>query len=111
VGIEQARIPGVGKHPFTLVVNQVIKPATLLMRLADFGYEKVGRLVKPGEFRALGDVIDIFPLLADTPVRLEFWGNQIEAISPLDINEVQNFEATISEKISRTFLATIEPGD
>ena len=111
MGIEQARIPGVGKRPFTLVVDQVIKPATLLVRLADFGYEKVGRLAKPGEFRALGDVIDIFPLLADTPVRLEFWGNQIEAISPLDLDDVQNFETTISEKISRTFLATIEPGD
>lgn len=111
MGITQLTIPGIGKRPFTLFSDQSIKPAVLLRRMADFGYEKVGRLARPGEFRALGDVIDIFPLLSQQPFRIEFWGNQIEAITELAIETDETFEERLSKKLSQSFLNTIEPGD
>lgn len=112
MGIQSVTVPGIGKRPFTLDKDQVIKPAILLRRLADFGYEKVQRLNKPGEFRSLGDVVDIFPLLTDEPIRIEFWGNQIEAIAPLgkDITP-DSFEERLSQRLQKSFLATLEAGD
>jgi len=78
-------ISGLGKRPLTIVPRQVYKPSHLLRDLADFGYTKVQRLEKSGEFRYLGDVLDIFPFGSQKAFRLEFWGNEIEEIKELDL--------------------------
>jgi len=41
-------------------------------------------VLQPGNFRVRGDVIDIFPLYSDYPIRIELFGNQIEKISRFD---------------------------
>ncbi len=107
----KAYITGAGKRPFIIEENFVIKPARLLRKLADFGYEKVQKISRQGEFRYLGDVLDIFPLASKEAFRIEFWGNQIETISPLDITPGEAFGEGLEERIAKSFIKNIEPGD
>ncbi len=58
---------------------------TLLRKLDEMGYEKVFKVYDPGEFSQKGGVIEVFPVNTETPVRLDFLGNKIEAIEVLDI--------------------------
>lgn len=103
-------IPGVGKRPLAISTKQTYKPALLLRDLADFGYEKVTRLAKPGEFRYLGDVLDIFPFRSPYAFRIEFCGNEVECISRLDL-AFTPLQETIEKRLKRSFLERLEIGD
>lgn len=102
-------ISGIGKRPFEIVEHQVIKPSVLLRKLADFGYEKVSQISRRGEFRFLGDALDIFPFKGAEAFRIEFFGNKIERIYSILIE--QNSEGDIGKKISKTFFERIQAGD
>ena len=41
-------------------------------------------VLQPGNFRVRGDVVDIFPLYEDYPIRLEFFGDQVDNICSFD---------------------------
>ena len=50
----------------------------LLGKLVDCLYERNDYELKSGCFRVRGDVVDVFPAYLETPVRIEFWGDEIE---------------------------------
>ncbi|HEX2036635.1 MAG TPA: transcription-repair coupling factor [Chloroflexota bacterium] len=56
----------------------------LIHQLAASGYERVGLVETPGSFSQRGGIVDIFPPLADSPVRLEFFGDEVESIRSFD---------------------------
>ena len=56
----------------------------LITRLIDIQYDRNDYEVKRGTFRVRGDSLDIFPPYADNPVRVEFWGDEIEQIAEVD---------------------------
>ena len=49
-------------------------------RLVGMGYTRAGEADSPGFFRVHGDSIDIYPAQATSPVRLEFFGDEIDRI-------------------------------
>ena len=68
----------------------------VVRQLIDIQYDRNDYELKRGTFRARGDALDVFPPYADNPVRIEFWGDEIEEISEIDhvTGEVLNrFEA------------------
>ena len=56
----------------------------LVTWLSDAGYLAVGRVEGPGSFAVRGDVIDLWPAGRSTPVRLDFFDDEIEEIRSLD---------------------------
>jgi transcription-repair coupling factor (superfamily II helicase) len=48
--------------------------------LAGIGYQRTDRVEARGEFAVRGGIIDVFPAQSDHPVRLDFWGDQVEEI-------------------------------
>ena len=56
----------------------------LTKQLAELGYEKKALCCDKGEFAVRGGIIDIFPITASEPYRLEFWGNCIDSIRAYD---------------------------
>ena len=56
----------------------------LVRQLAASGYERAGLVETPGSFSQRGGIVDIFPPLADGPVRLEFFGDEVESIRSFD---------------------------
>ena len=61
-----------------------IDPDDIALMLMDGGYQNVELVEVKGEFARRGDILDIFPLTADTPVRLEFFGDEVDAIRAFD---------------------------
>lgn len=56
----------------------------LMTLLSAAGYEKTQRVMTPGEFSMRGDIVDIYPLEAENPIRLEFFGDEVDAIRSFD---------------------------
>ncbi len=52
----------------------------LVERLALGGYQAVPQVLSPGEFSRRGDVFDVWSTGQELPVRVEFWGDEIESI-------------------------------
>lgn len=59
-------------------------PDSLMRALAEQHYESVSFVNEPGEFARRGGIIDIFPFAGEYPVRLEFFGDEIESIREFD---------------------------
>ncbi len=53
--------------------------------LIDIQYDRNDYEQKRGTFRVRGDSLDVFPPYADNPVRIEFWGDEIERIADVDV--------------------------
>ncbi len=61
-------------------------PSDLRERLVNLGYESVPQVLRLGQFAARGGILDLAsPGSPSGPVRLEFFGDTLESIRPLDI--------------------------
>jgi len=56
------------------------EPTELLRRWQSMGYEVEDVVEVPGQMGKRGGIIDVFPLCSQLPVRIEFFGNQIEGM-------------------------------
>ncbi len=56
----------------------------LLERLVDNIYDRNDYELKPGRFRVRGDVVDIMPSYLEHGLRVEFFGDEIDALSEFD---------------------------
>ena len=68
----------------------------VIYRLIEIQYDRNDYELARGTFRVRGDSLDVFPPYADNPIRIDFWGDEIEAIQEIDhvTGEVLNeFEA------------------
>lgn len=52
--------------------------------LIDIQYDRNDYELKRGTFRVRGDSLDVFPPYADNPLRVDFWGDEIESITEID---------------------------
>ena len=52
--------------------------------LIDIQYDRNDYELARGTFRVRGDALDVFPPYADNPVRVEFWGDEVESIRDID---------------------------
>ena len=65
----------------------------LAAQLYRLGYDRVDVVSAAGEFAVRGGILDVFPATADRPVRLEFFGDQLESIRPFDISSQRSDHA------------------
>ncbi|MBE0428775.1 MAG: transcription-repair coupling factor [Thermoleophilia bacterium] len=52
----------------------------VIAMIAALGYERVPQVEDPGQFAVRGGIIDVFPSTDRSPVRLEYWGDELESI-------------------------------
>ena len=77
-------------------VGQEMQLEQLPDQLISMGYRRDSLVSSPGEFAIRGDIFDIYPLTRDQPLRIEFFGDEIDAIHEFD-SETQRSQATIDE--------------
>lgn len=53
--------------------------------LVHSGYQKEALVTKPGEFAIRGDILDIYPLDRENPVRIEFFGDEIDTVKEFNL--------------------------
>jgi transcription-repair coupling factor (superfamily II helicase) len=97
----QGLIPTLGTvAPIELVAGRDLPPDGLAERLVELGYRRVDVVEHRGEFAVRGGVLDVFPGVARRPVRLEYWGDEIESLR----------EFAASTQLSTSRLAHVEVG-
>jgi transcription-repair coupling factor (superfamily II helicase) len=64
----------------------------LALKLANLGYEKVTLVESEGQWSQRGDIIDVFPVAAELPVRLELFGDELEQIREFDPNTQRSLD-------------------
>jgi transcription-repair coupling factor (superfamily II helicase) len=65
-------------------VDQVLDLERTLNLWAGLGYEPVSVVEAPGQFSHRGGILDIFPSADALPVRIEFFGNQVDSLRRFD---------------------------
>ncbi len=68
----------------SIKVGQNVSRNKFLFKLVENLYSRANQEFKRGMFRVKGDTIDIYLAYADYALRIEFWGDEIEAISAID---------------------------
>ncbi len=61
-------------------------------RLTTMGYIRNYQVEGPGEFSVRGDIVDIFDLTEENPIRIELWGDEIQSIRSFDILSQRSLE-------------------
>lgn len=73
-------------------LSDTVNLEALRRKLVAMGYEAVGSCQHPGEFAVRGGIIDVYPLTADLPVRIELWGDEIDSIRSYDPGNQKSIE-------------------
>ncbi|MFQ6098874.1 MAG: CarD family transcriptional regulator, partial [Armatimonadota bacterium] len=75
----------VRQHQFMIEVGDEVDRQDLLEHLIAAGYRRENLVDDMGQFSARGGVIDVFPPTRQHPVRMEFFGDQVESIRQFDL--------------------------
>lgn len=83
VAVAMQKLPPVsfvGGRSFLLQVGKRVDFATLKQNLVLSGYSAVGNVVAAGEFAVRGSLLDLFPMGANAPLRIDFFDDEIDSI-------------------------------
>ena len=69
-----------------LYAGQTVTQQYVTGKLAEFGFEKTDFVFQPGQYALRGGIIDVFSYTDNKPVRIDFFGDEIESIRPFDVN-------------------------
>ena len=72
------------ERPWLLRPGDRISPEDLLHQLFALGYVPVFEVAGHGEFARRGGIVDVFPPTSAFPVRIEFFGDEIDSIRTFD---------------------------
>jgi len=72
--------------PYCLTINQGMTAdiKEIDHQLARLGYERVPLVETEGQWSRRGDIVDVFPVAAELPVRLEWFGDELEQLREFD---------------------------
>ncbi|MEG3974953.1 CarD family transcriptional regulator, partial [Microcoleus sp. herbarium8] len=68
----------------TLKRGEVQDSKILDRQLASMGYDRVNLVEMEGQWSRRGDIVDVFPVAAELPVRLEWFGDNLEQLREFD---------------------------
>src|SRR5262247_3586732 len=78
---------------FSLEVAGTIDRETLVQWLDLAGYERVDTVVEVGQWSLRGGIVDVFSPLRERPVRVEFFGDDVESLRLFDPTTQRSIEA------------------
>ena len=76
--------------------GMVVEPEALLKRFIDAGYTRDELCEGPGQVTLRGGYIDVYPLTAQNPVRIEFFDDEIDTVrefDPISQRSIQNLSS------------------
>ncbi|MCY7396136.1 MAG: transcription-repair coupling factor [Nocardioides sp.] len=82
----QPQVKGLGDlEPVALAPGDTARLDDVVRRLADAAYSRVDLVERRGEFAVRGGIVDVFPPTEEHPVRVEFWGDEVEEIRTFSV--------------------------
>ena len=97
---------------FTISSDESYAIEDLEEALIRCGYERTEQVEGPGQFARRGGILDLFSPAEDQPVRMEFWGDEIDSMGTFDISPQRRDEAIKECRIlpAAESLPTLTPG-
>jgi transcription-repair coupling factor (superfamily II helicase) len=83
----------------TIKHSQKISIDALISVLINNGYESFDMVSGQGQYSHRGGIVDFFPIGYERPIRIEFWGDEIDTISSFDIDTQRRIDTSESVQI------------
>src|SRR5687767_741250 len=93
-----------------LTLGQIVQPDSLFRQWTEIGYQRVNTVLEPGQFSRRGGILDVWTPAEKLPVRLDFFGDEIETIrkfDPASQRTVENLDSILITP-AREFIAAGE---
>ncbi|MCW2644719.1 MAG: mfd [Pseudonocardiales bacterium] len=90
----QPQVPGLGElEPVQLRAGDTGCELTeIVTRLVAAGYARADLVEKRGDFAVRGGILDVFPPTEEHPLRVEFWGDEIEEVRYFKVVDQRSLE-------------------
>ncbi|MCG8967108.1 MULTISPECIES: transcription-repair coupling factor [Streptomyces] len=89
----QPQVKGLGDlEPVALRTGQSADLNEIVEALAAAAYQRVELVEKRGEFAVRGGILDVFPPTEEHPLRVEFWGDDVEEIRYFKVADQRSLE-------------------
>jgi len=82
---------------WTLEIGQEIGLTDLVSHLTHLAFTRTDLVEKRGEFAVRGGIVDVFLPLAAHPVRIDFFGDEIEELRYFDVSDQRTHEAVVGK--------------
>ncbi|MGI8647091.1 MAG: transcription-repair coupling factor [Acidimicrobiales bacterium] len=79
-------------EPVAVIAGDVVELDVLADRLTELAYARVELVSKRGEFALRGGIMDVFPPTEEHPLRVEFFGDEIEEIRYFSVADQRSLE-------------------
>ena len=79
-------------EPTVVSTGDVLELDDLARALANTGYARVDLVERRGQFAVRGGIVDVFPPTAAHPLRLEFFGDQVEQIRSFSVADQRSLD-------------------
>ncbi len=80
-------------------IGEEIEMDEWLLKLVAMGYTRSGMVTSPGEFAARGGILDIYPLYAEAPIRIELFDTEVDSIRSFDADTQRSIEKMDTARI------------
>lgn len=89
----QPQVPGLADiEPVELAPGDSRPLDDVVRGLADTAYTRVDMVERRGEFAVRGGIVDVFPPTEEHPLRVEFWGDDVEEIRAFSVADQRTLE-------------------
>ncbi|MCM1964938.1 transcription-repair coupling factor [Streptomyces sp. NPDC002812] len=89
----QPQVKGLGDlEPVSLRQGESVDLGAVTQALAAAAYARVELVEKRGEFAVRGGILDVFPPTEEHPLRVEFWGDEVEEIRYFKVADQRSLE-------------------
>lgn len=101
----------------SIKTGQVLNLADLQERLVALGYDREVQVEGVGQFAVRGGIVDIYPLTEESPIRIEFWDDEVDSIRSFDLesqrsienlSEISIYPATEQSEIQKGLVSFLE---
>lgn len=86
-------------EPLEIAPKSQLDTEELVATLAKFGYRREEIVEHRGEFARRGSIIDVFPSTADTPIRIDLWGDEVDRLTTFNVNDQRSTDDLTSVRI------------
>ncbi|CAM3580376.1 transcription-repair coupling factor [Nocardioides zeicaulis] len=89
----QPQVPGLADiEPVELAPGDSRPLEDVVRGLAEAAYTRVDMVERRGEFAVRGGIVDVFPPTEEHPLRVEFWGDDVEEIRAFSVADQRTLE-------------------
>ncbi len=86
-------------EPLVIASGSEVDPSAVVERLSALGYRREHQVEHRGELAVRGGIVDVFPSTAQLPVRLDFFGDEIERLSVFDVGDQRSLASLEETKV------------